>query len=93
MRTLSVSQLKATLSEELQHVQAGEELVVTDRGRPIARLVPHEDRRDGQLSALVRAGLVRQGPGLCPDFWTMPRPADPAGSVRAALADEREDGW
>ncbi len=35
-----VRELKAKLSEYLERVAAGEVVVVTDRGRPVARLVP-----------------------------------------------------
>jgi prevent-host-death family protein len=35
-----VRELKAKLSEYLAAAAAGEDVVVTDRGRPIARLVP-----------------------------------------------------
>lgn len=92
MRTVSVSQLKARLSEELEHVQSGEEVVVTDRGRPIARLVPLEAATT-DLAPLVRSGLVRLGAGLADDFWSLPRPADPSGALRAAAVAEREEGW
>jgi len=37
---VAVRQLKNRLSEYLRLVQAGEEVVVTSRGRPIAQLVP-----------------------------------------------------
>lgn len=40
MKTASVSKLKASLSSYLAFVQAGEEIVVTDRGKPIAKLAP-----------------------------------------------------
>ena len=40
MKSASVSKLKATLSACLAWVKAGEEVVVTERGRPIAKLVP-----------------------------------------------------
>lgn len=33
-------QLKASLSRYLGRVKAGETIVVTDRGRPVARIVP-----------------------------------------------------
>jgi prevent-host-death family protein len=44
----SVSYLKAHLSAELRAVQAGETVVVMDRGHPVARIVPiaDEKRRD-----------------------------------------------
>jgi prevent-host-death family protein len=37
---VGVRDLKARLSEYLGRVAAGEDVVVTDRGRPVARLVP-----------------------------------------------------
>ena len=40
MRTTTVSQLKMSLSAYLRQVKAGEEVVVTEHGRPIARLLP-----------------------------------------------------
>ena len=38
----SVSNLKAHLSENLRRVAHGETLVVTDRRKPIARIIPYE---------------------------------------------------
>jgi prevent-host-death family protein len=40
MRQVKIAQLKDHLSEHLRAVEAGEEVVVTDRNRPIARIVP-----------------------------------------------------
>jgi len=40
MKTTTVTKLKASLSEYLRQVKAGEEVLVTERGRPIARLAP-----------------------------------------------------
>lgn len=40
MRTLTVAEAKARLSALLSQVEAGEEIVITRRGRAIARLVP-----------------------------------------------------
>ena len=39
MRQVSVSQLKATLRACLAWMKAGEEVVVTERGTPIAKIV------------------------------------------------------
>jgi len=39
---VGVRELKAKLSEYLGLVASGEDVVVTDRGRPVARLVPIE---------------------------------------------------
>jgi len=40
LKTAAVSELKASISEYLVKVKAGEELLVTDRGKLIARLIP-----------------------------------------------------
>jgi prevent-host-death family protein len=47
MKTVKIAELKNHLSEHLRAVEGGAELVVTDRDRPIARIVPHSrsDRR------------------------------------------------
>ncbi len=41
MKTVKIAELKNHLSEHLRAVERGGELVVTDRDRPIARIVPH----------------------------------------------------
>jgi prevent-host-death family protein len=95
MQVVSVSDLKALLSEKLRLVRSGEELVVTERGRPIARLVPiSPESTTGRLSALAADGVVRLGNGTFPaSILNDPGPADPNGLVRAALLSEREEGW
>jgi len=40
MRRIGVAELKNNLSRELRAVEAGEEVEVMDRTRPIARIVP-----------------------------------------------------
>jgi prevent-host-death family protein len=96
MRTASVSQLKATLRACLAWVKAGEEVVVTERGTPIAKIVPlagPHTALPASLAALEQAGLVRPGSGHVPDaVWTLPRPKDPQGLGRQALEEERETG-
>ncbi len=94
-RHASIASLKARLSEYLKAVKAGEEIIVTDRGRPVARLTPVTGMAHGEarLEELIRAGLARPPIApLPPDFWDMPRPADPEGRVLAALLEERAEG-
>jgi prevent-host-death family protein len=95
MKTISISEAKATLSAQIQHVRNGEEVVIVDRGRPVARLVPVQPSQDApDLDELVRAGLVRRGRTSLPArFWQLPRPRDAQGAVRAAATEEREDSW
>ena len=71
MKTVSISKLKASLSAYSENVSEGEEVLVTDRGRPVARIVPPQnaDGWDGHLDDLVRRGLARPGTGRLPaDF-------------------------
>jgi prevent-host-death family protein len=96
MRHASISQLKATLRACLAWVKAGEEVMVTERGTPIAKIVPVAASPLGlppALAALAQAGLVRPGSGQVPDeVWTLPRPKDPQGLGRQTLEEERETG-
>lgn len=67
MVSISVSELKARLSEHLRRVKAGERLIVTERGRAVAVLSPPSvgDAGDPRLQELTDAGLVTPPPG-----WT-----------------------
>jgi prevent-host-death family protein len=54
----NIATLKNNLSRYLKSVQAGEEVVVLDRERPVARLVPFraaDPARKGARSAVARA--------------------------------------
>jgi prevent-host-death family protein len=97
-RMAQVSELKAGLSAYLARVKRGEEVMITERGEFIAKIVPIE-RHTGdeweRIYQLAREGRIRLGTGHIPDdFWTMPRPARVTGSaaVDAVLAD-REEGY
>jgi prevent-host-death family protein len=98
MESAGVAQLKARLSEYLSRVKAGEEVLVTDRGRPVARLVPvgyvsDNEAELARLRAMEREGLVRLGSGRLPaGFFEKERPADPGALLREAVLEEREEG-
>jgi len=81
---VGVRELHDRLSEHLERVERGAEVVVTRRGRPIARLsaVAGED----PLEDLVRRGLVTP-----PDRPRTPRRArvQAHGSVTDLVADQR----
>jgi len=90
----SVAELKAKLSEYLRAVQAGTEVVVTDRGRPVARLVPAwvQATDDDRARELVSSGLAREPRRPLPrGFWKLPRPEDPAGLAVERLLEERAE--
>ena len=96
MKTAAVSELKALLSKYLSKVKAGEEVIVTDRGKAIAKIVPinrGEMEIPPHLLTLERAGLARIGKSsLPPGFWNLPRPKDRKGAALKALLNEREEG-
>jgi prevent-host-death family protein len=94
MRTASVSKLKASLSAYLHYVMQGEEVMITDRGRPIARLtsIRFPPGSPEHMEDLVRRGVVRMGTGKLPKgFWSRPRPKVPSGVAVKAILDEREE--
>ena len=96
MKSIPVSQLKARLSEQLARVKAGEEVIVTERGNPIAKIVPLTNEKIGlsaRMAELAKNGLVRLGSGKLPkDFWKHPRPIDKQGRGVQGLIKEREEG-
>ena len=53
---VGIRELKAKLSEYVNRVSAGETVVVTDRGTPVARLVGLDD--DGGLRRGIAEGWV-----------------------------------
>ena len=95
MPTAAVSVLKARLSEYLQKVRGGAEVLITDRGKPVARLVPISRSKNlrASLVKMEKRGLIKLGSGrLSKGFWALPRPKDPKGLVLQALLEERAAG-
>ena len=83
---VGVRDLKNNLSRYLERVHEGEDVIVTDRGRPVARLGPVDGPTD-RLAALVAAGIVR------PPVSTVRRRPDrrikAIGSVSDLVAEQR----
>jgi len=97
MRTAAVSTLKASLSEYLASVKSGEEVIVTDRGKAIAKIVPitrTHDRISGRLIALERAGLAKMNEKCFPkDFWEgRHEPVDSENKALSYILEERSEG-
>lgn len=84
MTEVGVRELRDHLSRYLEHVQAGEEVIVTERGRAIARVVPIGAERT--IDRLIREGLVTP-----PRQRTrrLPTPLQSTGAVSDLVAEQR----
>jgi len=99
MKTARISELRDRLSRYLDHVRAGGRILIMDRNRPVAEIVPvgpsagaRAGTDDGRLDALQREGLLRRGTGrIPPEAIRGAGPARGAG-VLDALLRERESG-
>jgi len=96
VKTASVSKLKASLNAYLQRVKAGEEVLVTERGRPVAKLsrAPSSRKLVVHPTKMRTNGFLKFGSGALPKhFWKLPKPKDPKGLTVKAVLEEREKGW
>lgn len=95
MTSTTISKLKASLSELLLRVKAGEELIISDRGKIIAKIVPVRDQErnvPAHIHDLEKAGLLRRGDHSLPkNFWELRRPKLKHSAVDVLIAD-REEG-
>ncbi|MEZ5239717.1 MAG: type II toxin-antitoxin system prevent-host-death family antitoxin [Microthrixaceae bacterium] len=83
---VGVRDLKNNLSRYLSRVREGEEVIVTDRGQPVARLSALDPSTD-RLAELIAAGVVRPAKRS-----TRSRPARrirSRGSVSDLVAEQR----
>ncbi|HEY7445891.1 MAG TPA: type II toxin-antitoxin system prevent-host-death family antitoxin [Vicinamibacterales bacterium] len=71
MRSTNIADLRNRLTQYLREVRAGEQIVIRDRQRPIAKIVPLTVDEDGaEDAALVASGLMRKAERVLPvSFW------------------------
>jgi prevent-host-death family protein len=96
MASASISEVKARLSALLDRVKAGETVTITDRGVPVAQIVPlnggSEADWDARLEKLERQGVIRRPKAKLPRGWLSARPLPTfEGSVLEALLEERRE--
>lgn len=96
MKAVGIRELKARLSRYLREVQAGEVILVTDRGRVVAELrAPGpgaaESDVDRALRRLTETGALRIGEPHDPQAYRASPVRAPAGTARTLLAEEREE--
>jgi prevent-host-death family protein len=82
---VGVRELRDHLSKYLAEVKDGGEVVVTEHGRPIARLIPADAPRD-RLAELIAAGRAQapRGPRRA-----LPQPMKAKGTVSDLVAEQR----
>jgi antitoxin (DNA-binding transcriptional repressor) of toxin-antitoxin stability system len=95
MRAVGLKVLKNRLSEYVRLAQGGETILVTDRDRVVAELVPPREGRSPRVADAVLAELVRQGwvtPPARPLTGIPPRaPVTDFGTLMRELSDDRAD--
>lgn len=84
-----IRELKSKLSAYMRRVKAGETLVITERGKPIGRIVPISRSVPDQLELLVQAGLVRWNGGRLSRIAPVARITG-TRSVSELLLEDRE---
>lgn len=91
MVTVSISDLQEKLGEYLERAKAGEDVVVTEDGKPVVKLGAVEDER-ARMERLAAQGLVKLGSGKIPDeFWEREPVRLKHGSTLAAVLADREE--
>jgi antitoxin (DNA-binding transcriptional repressor) of toxin-antitoxin stability system len=95
MRSVGLKVLKNKLSEYVRLAASGETVLVTDRDRVVAELVPPQAGRSPVLSDALLAQAVREGwltPPTLVDTAPPPRkPVMPFGELMRELQHDRED--
>lgn len=92
MRSIGIRELRQNASKYLREVRRGETVEVTDRGQPVARLVPVPEE-ESTYDRLVAEGRLIPGKGNWEDFGPPlePKPGErPLSEVLEEMrADER----
>ena len=95
MKRVSVAELKARLSEYLAAAKRGENVIVTEHGKPIAQLTPLDraTSQEARLAEMIRIGLITPPRKKLDmkEFLARPRSEDPDGAILKALLEEREE--
>jgi prevent-host-death family protein len=90
MIRVGVRDLRENLLKYLERVKAGERLEVTQRGRPVALLLPVERDEDPMARLEARRLIVRRATRMVDD---LPAPLDPTPgqSISEMLDEQRRD--
>ena len=88
MAAVGIRELKNRLSQYLKRVRAGERVIVTERGKPVAILSPPPtSQADRHIETMLREGIARWGGGKPRGAPHPPRIKGP--SVAQAVIEDR----
>jgi len=94
MKTVGLKTLKNNLSEYVRAAAAGETIVITDRGRPVAEINPPKAKPESIIERGIREGWIT--PAVRGPDWP-PKPTPVEGytlqQLLADLDEDRKDPW
>ena len=92
MKTVNISDLKAQLSAHIQLVREGEEVIVCDRNKPVARIIPcwSEDYSEREQRLISRGVLLPPLKKRSSKPWPKPPGNVPDGVMEQVWQEERE---
>ena len=95
MRIAGVAEPKSKLTSFLKQVKAGREILITERGTPVAKLVPIDaaEKKDTRRQRLAAERRLRLAKAKLPKALLEPPKGDPenGAGVLAALIAERNE--
>jgi antitoxin (DNA-binding transcriptional repressor) of toxin-antitoxin stability system len=96
MKTVGIEELKNRLSEYVEAVRGGEDILVTDQGEVVAELRPPTrveacPSLDSGLGLLARRGILTLGKANSPALYVPLPPLMATGSAAELLSDERRE--
>jgi prevent-host-death family protein len=86
MISVDIRELKTNLSKYLERVKQGQTLIITERGKSIARIVPEGASIAGRQKGLVLSGILHQAGSPLPVI--LPVMASPQGHLISGLVSE-----
>lgn len=90
MVSVGIREFKNHMGQYLEKVREGEVVVITDRGKPIGRLVPETKSAVERLRELVDAGVLEWS-GKKPVPYTPSARARPGSSAADLIIQERDE--
>lgn len=92
---ISIREMKNNLSKYLKRVRAGKDVVITDRGRPVARLTPVKsaavESEDDVIARISALPWVRPGSGGKIKGAKRPIPWKPGDKLASDIVLEDRD--